>query len=106
MNLLLITLEFCVVVLGLVLLMADLWCRPIASGSSVTRAAGLGVLLIVSLAGVGSCGTFGSAFHDMFVHDGLSLFFDRSFSSLQCWCCSWRSNLRTRLKRALVSITG
>ena len=41
--------------------------------------AALGVLLVTSLSGSGSCGQFGTAFNGMFVNDALSLFFKQLF---------------------------
>jgi NADH-quinone oxidoreductase subunit N len=80
MNLSVMSLEVCVVALGLVLLLADLW-LPVERKRLLgyAAAAGLGLLLIVSLSGYGSCSVQGSAFGGMFVQDGLSLFFKRFF---------------------------
>src|SRR5678816_2590695 len=80
MNLSLMSLELCVVALGLVLLLADLWLpaeRKRLLGYAA--AAGLGFLLLVSLTGWGNCTIEGSAFGAMYVQDGLSLFFKRFF---------------------------
>ncbi|MBC8096091.1 MAG: NADH-quinone oxidoreductase subunit N [Akkermansiaceae bacterium] len=80
MNLSLISLELCVVALGLIVLLADLWLpadrkRPLGYAA----AAALGGLLIVSFTGCGSCSVEGSGFGGMFVQDGLSIFFKRFF---------------------------
>lgn len=80
MNLSLISLELCVVALGLVVLLADLWLpleRKRALGYAA--AAALGLLLAVSLSGYGNCTLEGGAFGGMFVQDGLSIFFKRFF---------------------------
>lgn len=80
MNLAYISLEICVVALGLVLLLADLW-LPAEKKRLLgyTAAAALGLLLIASLSGFGSCSLTGSAFGGMFVQDGLAVFFKRFF---------------------------
>ncbi|HXS68362.1 MAG TPA: NADH-quinone oxidoreductase subunit N [Candidatus Polarisedimenticolia bacterium] len=80
MNVSLISLEVCVIVLGLVLLLADLW-TPVERKKLLgyAAAAGLGVLLIVNLGGWGHCTMPGEAFHGMYVQDGLSIFFKRFF---------------------------
>ena len=80
MNVSLISLEFCVVALGLVILLADLWLpaeRKRALGYAA--AAGLILLLAVSFSGFGHCSELGTAFGGMFVQDALSLFFKRFF---------------------------
>jgi len=80
MNFSLISLEVCVMVLGLVLLLADLWTpadRKKLLGYAA--AAGLGLLLVVNLGGLGHCTTPGQAFDGMFVQDALSIFFKRFF---------------------------
>jgi NADH-quinone oxidoreductase subunit N len=80
MNLPLISLEICVVALGLALLLADLWLpaeRKRLLGYAA--AAGLGLLLLASLSGFGSCSQMGTAFNGMFVQDALAVFFKRFF---------------------------
>jgi NADH-quinone oxidoreductase subunit N len=80
MNLSLMSLEICVVTLGMVVLLADLWLpaeRKRLLGYAA--AAGLTLLLVVSLSGYGSCSMLGTACNGMFVQDGLSLFFKRFF---------------------------
>src|SRR5690242_12419821 len=80
MNASLITLELCVVALGIVVLLADLWLpaeRKRLLGYAA--AAGLGLLLIASLSGAGSCSLAGTAFNGMFVQDPLAIFFKRFF---------------------------
>src|SRR5258706_14855561 len=80
MNFSLISLELCVVALGLVVLLADLWLpaeRKRALGYAA--AAGLGLLLLASLSGTGSCSLTGTAFDGMFVQDALAIFFKRFF---------------------------
>jgi NADH-quinone oxidoreductase subunit N len=80
MNLSLISLEVCVMTLGLIVLMADLW-LPAERKKFLGYAAavGLGILLVINLTGTGSCTAPGNAFHDMFVQDALSIFFKRFF---------------------------
>ena len=73
-------LEISVIGLGLVLMMADLFV-PAERRRFIGYAAiaALGVLLVTSLSGNGSCGQFGTAFGGMFVNDALSLFFKQLF---------------------------
>jgi NADH-quinone oxidoreductase subunit N len=80
MNSSLIMLEFSVIGLGLVLMLADLFV-PAERRRFIGYAAivALGVLLLASLSGDGSCSQFGTAFSGMFVNDALSLFFKRFF---------------------------
>ena len=80
MNSSLITLEISVIGLGLVLMLADLFV-PAERRRYIGYAAilALGVLLVTSLSGNGSCGQFGTAFGGMFVNDALSLFFKQLF---------------------------
>ncbi len=80
MNASLISLEISVIGLGLVLMLADLF-MPAERRKFLGYAAiaALGVLLLASFAGCGSCSLTGTAFHGAFVNDGLSLFFKRLF---------------------------
>src|SRR5207253_780278 len=80
MNLSLISLEVCVLALGLVVLVADLW-LPVERKKLLgyAAAARLAFLLIINLSGSGSCTVPGKGFGDMFVQDSLSIFFDRFF---------------------------
>ena len=73
-------LEVSVIGLGLVLMLADLFV-PAERRRFVAYLgiAALGVLLITSLSGDGTCSIPGTAFHGMFVNDALSLFFKRFF---------------------------
>ena len=73
-------LEISVIGLGLVLMLADLFV-PAERRRFIGYAAiaALGVLLVTSLSGNGSCGQFGTAFGGMFVNDALSLFFKQLF---------------------------
>ncbi len=73
-------LEVSVIALGLVLMLADLFV-PAERRRFIGYAAiaALGVLLVTSLSGNGSCGQFGTAFGGMFVNDALSLFFKQLF---------------------------
>lgn len=80
MNLSLISLEVCVIALGLVVLLADLWLpteRKKLLGYAA--AAGLLLLLVVNFSGYGSCTVPGDAFNGMFRQDALSIFFKRFF---------------------------
>jgi NADH-quinone oxidoreductase subunit N len=72
--------EVSVIGLGLVLMLADLF-MPAERRRYIGYAAiaALGVILITSLSGTGSCSTAGTAFHGMFVNDALSLFFKQLF---------------------------
>jgi NADH-quinone oxidoreductase subunit N len=80
MNSALITLEVCVIALGVVLLLADL-CMPPERRRFLGYAAiaALGLLLLTSLSGYGSCNLTGTAFNGAFVEDGLAVFFKRFF---------------------------
>jgi NADH-quinone oxidoreductase subunit N len=73
-------LEVSVIGLGLMLMLADLFV-PAERRRFIGYAAivALGVLLVASLSGDGSCGQFGTAFGGMFVNDALSLFFKQLF---------------------------
>ena len=80
MNLSLMSMEIAVLALGLVLLLADLWLpaeRKRLLGYAA--AAGLGLLLVASLCGWGSCGIEGTTAGGMFVQDALAVFFKRFF---------------------------
>src|SRR5664279_663896 len=80
MNASLIMLEISVISLGLVLMLADLFVPAQRRGYiGYAAIAALGVLLVTSLSGNGSCGQFGTAFGGMFVNDALSLFFKQLF---------------------------
>jgi len=80
MNASLISLEISVIGLGLVLMLADFFVPPERRRFiGYAAIAALGVLLLASLSGNGSCGQFGAAFNGMFVNDALSLFFKRFF---------------------------
>ena len=80
MNSSLITLELCVIALGIVLMLADFFVLPerkkfLAYGAIVVLAG----LLLISLSGDGICSVFGTAFNGSFVEDPLALFFKRFF---------------------------
>ena len=80
MNASLITLEICVMALGIVLLLADFWLpaerKKFAAYAAVAALAGL---LVISFSGCGVCSLGGTAFNGMFVEDGLAVFFKRFF---------------------------
>ncbi len=80
MNSSLIMLEVSVIGIGLVLMLAELFV-PAGRRRFIGYAAivALGVLLVTSLSGSGSCNQFGAAFNGMFVNDALSLFFKQLF---------------------------
>src|ERR1039458_1857411 len=80
MNLSLMSLEISVVALGLVLLLADLFMPPKRRHFlGYATIAALGLLLLTSLSGHGSCSLTGTAFNGMFVEDTLAVFFKRYF---------------------------
>lgn len=80
MNVSLISLEVCVMTLGLVVLVADLWLPPERKKLlGYAAAAGLAFLFIINLTGIGHCTQTGDAFNDTFIADPLSIFFDRFF---------------------------
>jgi NADH-quinone oxidoreductase subunit N len=80
MNSALISLEACVIALGVVLLLADLFMPPERRRFlGYAAIAALGLLLLTSLSGYGSCSLTGTAFHGAFVEDGLAVFFKRFF---------------------------
>ena len=72
--------EVSVIGLGLVLMLADLFV-PAERRRFIGYAAiiALCVILMTSLSGNGSCSLVGTAFHGMFINDGLSLFFKQFF---------------------------
>ena len=72
--------EVSVVALGIVLMLADLFV-PAERRRFIGYAAivALGVILVTSLSGNGSCSLVGTGFSGMFVNDGLSLFFKQFF---------------------------
>jgi len=74
------TLEVCVLALGVVLMLADFWMpaerKKFAAYAAI---AALGGLLLISLSGDGVCSVFGTAFNGAFIEDGLALFFKRFF---------------------------
>src|SRR5258706_6456687 len=77
MNYSLIVLEIAVVVLGLGLLLADLW-TPVEKKRNLGYVAAVGVGLILAWSFTLG-GETQSAFHGMYVMDGLALFFKRFF---------------------------
>src|SRR5271154_1836156 len=80
MNPSMITLELCVIAIGIVLMLADFW-MPAERKKFLAYAAiaALGGLLLVSFGGDGICSTFGTAFNGSFIEDPLALFFKRFF---------------------------
>jgi NADH-quinone oxidoreductase subunit N len=80
MNASFITLELCVIALGIVLMLADFWI-PLERKKYLAYlgAAVLGGLLVISFSGDGICSTFGTAFNGSFIEDGLALYFKRFF---------------------------
>src|ERR1700733_10160193 len=80
MNASLMTLEVCVMALGVVLMLADFWMPPERKKFAAYAAiAALGGLLLISFSGNGICSVFGTAFNGSFVEDLLALFFKRFF---------------------------
>jgi NADH-quinone oxidoreductase subunit N len=80
MNASLMTLEICVMALGVVLMLADFWLpaerKKFAGYAAIAALAGL---LVISLSGFGTCSLTGTAFNGMFVEDALAVFFKRFF---------------------------
>src|SRR5471030_2550175 len=80
MNSSLITLELCVIAIGIVLMLADFWMPPERKKFlSYAAIAALGGLLLISFGGTGICSVFGTAYHGSFIEDPLALFFKRFF---------------------------
>jgi NADH-quinone oxidoreductase subunit N len=80
MNIELLTLEIAVVLVGLTVLVADLWTpTPFKYRLGYGAAAALGAILLLSFSEFVGAGAESSAFRGMFVQDGLSLFFKRFF---------------------------
>ncbi len=80
MNSALISLEICVIALGVVLMLADLFMPPERRRFlGYAAIAALGLLLLTSLSGYGSCSLTGTAFNGSFVEDALAVFFKRLF---------------------------
>ncbi len=74
------TLEICVMALGIVLMLADFWIAAERKKFiGYAAAAALTALLVISFSGAGVCSQTGTAFHGMFVEDALALFFKRFF---------------------------
>jgi len=80
MNLSLMSLELCVVALGILVLLADLW-LPVGRKRALGYVAAvvLGLLFLNSFTSHCSCALSGDAFGGMFVQDGLAVFFKRFF---------------------------
>ncbi|HEU6447940.1 MAG TPA: NADH-quinone oxidoreductase subunit N [Verrucomicrobiae bacterium] len=80
MNASLMTLEICVMALGVVLLLADFW-MPAERKKFLAYlgATVLGVFLLISFSGNGICDTIGTAFNGAYIQDGLAIFFKRFF---------------------------
>lgn len=80
MNASLMTLEICVMALGVVLMLADFWLpaerKKFAGYAAVAALIGF---LVISFSGCGTCSLGGTAFNGMFVQDGLAIFFKRFF---------------------------
>ena len=75
-----ITLEICVIALGIVLMLADFFVAPerkryLAYGAIAV----LSGLLLISLSDDGICSVFGTSFSGSFVEDSMALFFKRFF---------------------------
>ena len=74
------TLEICVMALGVVLMLADFWIPAERKKFlGYAAAAALTGLLVVSFSGAGVCSLTGTAFHGMFAEDALAVFFKRLF---------------------------
>src|SRR5580698_11614176 len=79
MNYLLILPEIAVVVLGLGILLADLWLPAVAHKRKLGYAAAVGLALILAASFKCAHGTGEYAFNHMYVSDDLALFFKRFF---------------------------
>lgn len=83
MNSGLITLEVCVVALGILMLLADIAFSCMAPERKrflgYVAIAALGLLFLTTLNGQGGGSLTGTAFHGAFVEDGLAVFFKRFF---------------------------
>jgi len=80
MNASLMTLELCVIALGVVLLLADFWVpNERKKFLAYAAIAALGGLFFISASGNGVCDLGGSAFNGAFVNDALAVFFKRLF---------------------------
>ncbi len=75
-----ITLEICVIALGMVLMLADFFVAPdrkrYLAYAGIVALAGL---LLVSFSGDGVCSIFGASFSGSFIEDPMALFFKRLF---------------------------
>src|SRR5919108_4765361 len=80
MNYSLTILEIAVALLGLGVLLADLWApAEMKRRFGYAAAAALGLVLLFSFSGFVDRGTTATAFNGMYVQDGFSLFFKRFF---------------------------
>jgi NADH-quinone oxidoreductase subunit N len=80
MNLGLVTLEIAVVLVGLIVLVADLWTPPAFKNRlGYGAAAALGLIFLLSFSDWVGAGTDSTAFLGMFAQDGLALYFKRFF---------------------------
>ncbi len=80
MNASLITLEVCVIALGIVLMLADFFVTAERKRFlSYAAIAALTGLLLISFSGNGVCSLTGTAFNGMFIEDALAVFFKRFF---------------------------
>lgn len=80
MNVALLSHEILLLLLGVGVLVADLW-APASQKRSLgyTAAAGVGIILLYSLVALCPAGSMGSAFGQMYVLDDMALFFKRFF---------------------------
>jgi NADH-quinone oxidoreductase subunit N len=80
MNVGLVTLEIAVVLVGLIVLVADLWTPPaFKSRLGYGAAAALGLIFLLSFSDLVGAGAESTAFLGMFAQDDLSLYFKRFF---------------------------
>jgi NADH-quinone oxidoreductase subunit N len=83
MNLAMISSELAVIGLALAVLVLDLWTpREFRHRLGYLAAAGLLVILLVNLCGASASAPTATGFSDMFVQDGLALFFKRLFLAI------------------------
>jgi NADH-quinone oxidoreductase subunit N len=107
MNYGLLTLEICVVLAGLAVLLADLW-MPAGLHRGLHHAAAgfLGLLLLLSFTRWIDAGDTATAFGGMFIQDGMSLFFKRLFLVAAIIVLVFASDFADRLPSAALAEFG
>jgi NADH-quinone oxidoreductase subunit N len=79
MNTSLASLEIMVVLIGLGLLVVDLWVSDLRRMLGYVAATALGFVLVFSFSSLAAPDAGGTAFHGLFIQDGFALFFKRLF---------------------------